>query len=82
MKTMDEIRAVTDTRDYDREFWNAMRFKPNSEIALRDAVESTTGTYFAPTSGAADIRTHFSQKILQIRYFRLTCRIFYNGFAL
>ncbi len=56
MKTMNEIRAVTDTRDYDREFWNAMRFKPNAEITLRDAVESTTGAFFAPSSGDADIR--------------------------
>ena len=56
MKTMNEIRAITDTREYDREFWNAMRFKPDAEIALRDAADSTTGTFFAPSSDDADIR--------------------------
>ena len=56
MKTINEIRAITATQEYDRHFWDAMRLKPNAEIALRDALDSTTGTYFAPAAGDADLR--------------------------
>ena len=56
MKTINEIRTITATQEYDRNFWDAMRLKPNAEIALRDALDSTTGTYFAPAAGDADLR--------------------------
>lgn len=56
MKTINEIRTITATQEYDSNFWDAMRLKPNAEIALRDALDSTTGTYFAPAAGDADLR--------------------------
>ena len=62
MKTINEIRAITATQEYDRHFWDAMRLKPNAEIALRDALDSTTGTYFAPAAGDADLRKVISRE--------------------
>ena len=56
MKTINEIRNITATQEYDKHFWNAMRLKPDSEMAMRDAMDSVTGTYFAPTAGEADLR--------------------------
>lgn len=35
---------------------HAMRLKPDSEMAMRDAMDSVTGTYFTPTVGEADLR--------------------------
>lgn len=35
---------------------HAMRLKPDSEMAMRDAMDSVTGTYFAPTAGETDLR--------------------------
>lgn len=45
MKTINEIRNITATQEYDKHFWNAMRLKPDSEMAMRDAMDSVTGTY-------------------------------------
>ena len=56
MKTLNEIRNITATQEYDKHFWNAMRLKPDSEMAMRDAMDSVTGTYFTPTAGEADLR--------------------------
>ena len=56
MKTINEIRNITATQEYDKHFWNAMRLKPDSEVAMRDAMDSVTGTYFTPTAGEADLR--------------------------
>lgn len=56
MKTINEIRNITATQEYDKHFWNAMRLKPDSEMAMRDAMDSVTGTYFTPTAGEADLR--------------------------
>lgn len=56
MKTIEEIRAVTATQEYDKHFWNAMRLKPNSELAMRDAMDNVTGTFFAPITGETDLR--------------------------
>ena len=40
MKTINEIRNITATQEYDKHFWNAMRLKPDSEVAMRDAMDS------------------------------------------
>lgn len=56
MKTINEIRNITATQEYDKHFWNAMRLNPDSEVAMRDAMDSVTGTYFAPTAGETDLR--------------------------
>ena len=56
MKTINEIRNITATQEYDKHFWNAMRLKTDSEMAMRDAMDSVTGTYFTPTAGEADLR--------------------------
>ena len=56
MKTLNEIRNITATQEYDKHFWNATRIKPDSEMAMRDAMDSVTGTYFTPTAGEADLQ--------------------------
>ena len=56
MKTINEIRNITAMQEYDKHFWNAMRLKPDSELAMRDAMDRVTGTYFTPTAGEADLR--------------------------
>lgn len=62
MKTINEIRNITTTSEYDRHFWDAMRLKPNAEIALRDALDRTTDTYFAPAAGDANLRKVISRE--------------------
>ena len=32
MKTINEIRNITTTQEYDKHFWNAMRLKPDSDV--------------------------------------------------
>ena len=32
MKTINEIRNITATQEYDKHFWNAMRLKPDSDV--------------------------------------------------
>lgn len=78
MKTINEIRAITATQEYDRNFWDAMRLKPNAEIALRDALDSTTGTYFAPSAGDADLRKVISRESV-IRSLATTLKKYHGG---
>ena len=65
MKTINEIRNITATQEYDKHFWNAMRLKPDSEMAMRDAMDSVTGTYFTPTAGEADLVRWSSEAIIR-----------------
>ena len=78
MKTINEIRAITATQEYDRNFWDAMRLKPNAEIALRDALDSTTGTYFAPAAGDADLRKVVARESV-IRSLATTLKKYHGG---
>ncbi len=78
MKTINEIRAITATQEYDRHFWDAMRLKPNAEIALRDALDSITGTYFAPAAGDADLRKVITRESV-IRSLATTLKKYHGG---
>ncbi len=78
MKTMNEIRAITATQEYDRHFWDAMRLKPNAEIALRDAMDSITGTYFAPAAGDVDLRKVVARESV-IRSLATTLKKYHGG---
>lgn len=78
MKTINEIRAITATQEYDRNFWDAMRLKPNAEIALRDALDNITGTYFAPAAGDADLRKVISHESV-IRSLATTLKKYHGG---
>lgn len=62
MKTMNEIKAVTATSEYERHFWDAMRLKPHAEENIRNAMDNMTGTFFAPAAGDADLRKVISQE--------------------
>ena len=78
MKTINEIRAITATQEYDRNFWDAMRLKPNAEISLRDALDSTTGTYFAPAAGDVDLRKAVARESV-IRSLATTLKKYHGG---
>ena len=78
MKTINEIRAITATQEYDRNFWDAMRLKPNAEISLRDALNSTTGTYFAPAAGDVDLRKVVARESV-IRSLATTLKKYHGG---
>lgn len=56
MKTINEIRTITATQEYDRLFWDAMRLKVNAEDGMRNAMSGTTGAFFAPAAGETDLR--------------------------
>ena len=78
MKNINEIRTITATQEYDSNFWDALRLKPNAEIALRDALDSTTGTYFAPSAGDADLRKVISRESV-IRSLATTLKKYHGG---
>ena len=61
MKTMDEIRFVTATKEYEKDFWDAMRFKPNAELNMRDAKDSDTGTFYTPLAEDVVLRKVIEQ---------------------
>ncbi len=56
MKTMNEIRIITATKEYEKDFWNAMRFRPNADLNMRDAKLSDTGSFYAPIAENAELR--------------------------
>lgn len=39
MKTINEIRNITATQEYDKHFWNAMRLKPDSDVIFCERKE-------------------------------------------
>lgn len=46
MKTINKIRSITATQEYNKHFCNAMRLKPDSEVAMRDAMDSVIEAHF------------------------------------
>lgn len=78
MKTINEIRAITATQEYDRNFWDAMRLKPNAEDGMRNAMSGTTGAFFAPSAGETDLRKVIARESV-IRSLATTLKKYHGG---
>ena len=62
MEKTTEIRVVTATKEYSRNFWNAMRFDPNAEETIRSKGTGADSSFYAPTGEDRDIRGEIDRK--------------------
>lgn len=57
MKSMNEIKVITASRDYENRFWDAMCLKSSADANMRDAWSGNTGAFYAPAAANEAIRT-------------------------